>query len=119
MKTVLWISRHPMTGAQRDDLARVMGDAVRLVEWKETVEDLDALRPEIARADAVAAVLPTELLARLLDLAGDCPVLLSEARRTLTGRMTTRPDGLPEPETAFGHVGWKRLVELRVITEPL
>lgn len=119
MKTVLWISRHPMTAEQRDGLARAMGDAVRLVEWRETVEDLDVLRPEIARADAVAAVLPTELLAQLLVLAGDCPVLLSEARRTLTGRVSTRPDGLTEPEAAFRHVGWKRLLELRVKTCPL
>ena len=45
MKNVLWVSRHEMTESQLCDLVRVMGDAVRL--------------------------LPVELLAGLMRLAGD------------------------------------------------
>ena len=44
MKRVLWISRHQMTAEQRSDLERVIGEAVELHPWTETVEDLEDLR---------------------------------------------------------------------------
>ena len=72
MKKVLWISRHEMTPEQRSDLDRITGGA-ELLLWKETVTDIAKLLPLLQQADAVAAVLPPELLAELLALAGDKP----------------------------------------------
>ena len=118
-KTVLWISRHPMTGEQLAGLERVMGGPVRLEVWADTVEDVEQLRPLLDRADAAAAVLPPELLERLLALAGSKPVLLSSSRRVPTGRWLERPDGQREREFAFAHAGWRQLVELRVRTRAL
>ena len=49
-KRVLWISRHTMTAAQRADLERVMGGAVELTPWTDTVEDRAlAAAPDCAR----------------------------------------------------------------------
>lgn len=114
MKRVLWISRHQMTAEQRSDLERVMGEAVELRPWAETVEDLEDLRPELERADAVAAVLPVELLAELVRLAGKRPVLQAAAVRTPTGRVRTLPDGRREPEFAFAHGGWRQILRLEL-----
>ena len=114
MKRVLWISRHQMTAEQRSDLERVMGEAVELRPWTETVEDLTELCPEVERADAVAAVLPVELLAELVRLAGKRPVLQTAAVRTPTGRVHTLPDGRREPEFAFAHGGWRQILRLEL-----
>ena len=114
MKRVLWISRHQMTAEQRSDLERVMGEAVELRPWTETVEDLTELCPEVERADAVAAVLPVELLAELVRLAGKRPVLQTAAVRTPTGRVRTLPDGRREPEFAFAHGGWRQILRLEL-----
>ena len=114
MKRVLWISRHQMTPEQRADLERVLGDAVELHPWRETVENLADLRPELERADAVAAVLPVERLAELLCLAEGRPVLQAAAVRTSTGRMRTLPDGRREPEFSFAHGGWRQILRLEL-----
>lgn len=63
MKTVLWISRHEMTDAQRADLERIMEGPVRLLPWRNTVRDVSALVPAVERSDAVAAVFPPGLMA--------------------------------------------------------
>jgi len=119
MKEVLWISRHEMTAEQLRELARVLGGPVRLRPYRDTVTDVSLLRDAVAAADAVAAVLPAELLAELLALAGDTPVLLSDARRVPTGRTVLSPEGKGEPEFAFRHDGWKRLLRLEVETRRL
>ena len=65
MKRVLWISRHQMTREQREDLEEILGDTVVLVPWTDTVHQIEALLPMVIQADAVAAVLPVQLLALL------------------------------------------------------
>ena len=118
-KQVLWISRHTMTEAQKADLERVMGGTVCLTVWPDTVEDVEALRPLVLRSDAVAAVLPPEKLAQLLELAGDRPVLRSVSARRPTGRWIVLPDGRREQEFAFDHQAWQQVLEIRVRTRPL
>ena len=81
MKKVLWISRHTMTEPQLHDLTRVLGDTVQVLPYTQTVKQVDVLRPLIEQADAVAAVLPVELLAELVALADERPVLQSVAGR--------------------------------------
>lgn len=114
MKRVLWISRHEMTAEQRADLERVMGEEVELCPWRETVEDLVDLLPELEQSDAVAAVLPVEHLAGLVRLAGDRPVLQAVAVRTPTGRTRALPDGRREPEFSFAHGGWRQILRLEL-----
>lgn len=118
-KTVLWVSRHRMDCAQRADLERVMGGPVRLIPWLETVRNAEELLPALREADAAAVVLPLEILAQLLPLAGETPVLQAVSGRLATGRMTTSPNGTPEPEFAFVHKGWMRIRRLELETEML
>ena len=119
MKRILWVSRHEMTPDQRADLERIMGGPVELLPWRDTVADAAELAPALARADAAAAVLPTELLAGLLALAGDKPVLLAVSGREATGRALTTPDGRQEAEFAYVHRGWRQLVRLELETRQL
>lgn len=118
MKKVLWISRHEMTPEQRSDLDRITGGA-ELLLWKETVTDIAKLLPLLQQADAVAAVLPPELLAELLTLAGDKPVLYAVSERKATGRFRTLPDGRCEQEFAYVHGGWEQLLRMDVRTRRL
>ena len=118
MKKVLWISRHEMTPEQRSDLDRITGGA-ELLLWKETVTDIAKLLPLLQQADAVAAVLPPELLAELLTLAGDKPVLRAVSERKATGRFHTLPDGRREQEFAYVHGGWEQLLRMDVRTRRL
>ena len=113
MKKVLWVSRHEMTAEQRADLDRVMGGA-ELLPWKETVTDVAQLLPLLEQADAVAAV-----LAKLLTLAGNKPVLRAVSERRATGCIRTLPDGRREQEFAYVHAGWEQLLRMDVRTRRL
>ncbi len=114
MKTVLWISRHEMAMAQLADLERVMGGPVRLLLWRDTVYTLAPLAPLLAECDAVAAVLPPELLRELLRMAGEKPVLRAVSGRRPTDRTLVLPDGRQEPEFAFVHQGWEQILRLEI-----
>lgn len=109
MKTVLWISRHAMTEPQLHDLARVLGDTVQVLPYTQTVK----------QADAIAAVLPVELLAELVTLADERPVLQSVSGRRFTGSTLHLADGQTEPEIAFEHLYWQQIVKLELQTRRL
>ena len=113
-RRVLWVSRHNMTEDQRQDLERIMGGPVELDTWSDTVRDVEELRPRICRADAVAAVLPAEKLAKLLKITGKCPVLQATSARVDTGRFTVQPGGAAEREFAFVHQGWQQILSIRI-----
>ena len=113
MKKVLWVSRHEMTPEQRADLDRIMGGA-QLLPWQETVTDVARLAPLVRRADAVAAVLPPELLEKLLALAQGKPVLCAVNQRRATGRFRILPDGRRGQEFAYVHGGWEQLLRLDI-----
>ncbi len=119
MKTVLWISRHEMTEAQLRDLERVMGGPVSLLPHRDSVTDPSLLREEVGCVDAIAAVLPPELLAELLKLAGRKPLLRSLAGREPTGRIVISPAGRPEPEFRFVHLGWEQVLRVEIVTKKL
>lgn len=119
MKNVLWVSRHEMTAPQRADLNRIMGGAFRLIPWTDTVHDVAELEPALRAADAVAAVLPPNLLSRLLELADGKPVLRAASRREPTGRFCTLPDGRREPEFAFVHSYWEQILRVDIQTRRL
>ena len=118
-KQVLWVSRHTMTEDQRKDLERIMGGPVELDVWSDTVRDVEELRPRIRRADAVAAVLPTEKLAELMRITGRRPVLQAKSARVATGRFMVQPGGAAEQECAFVHQGWQQILDIRIRTRAL
>lgn len=119
MKRVLWVSRHEMTEAQRSDLERIMGDSVELETWKDTVRDVNTLRKSVERADAVAVVLPPELLQELLPIAGSKLVLRAASGREPTGRMIRLRDGREEQEFAFVHLYWEQILRIDIQTRRL
>ena len=119
MKCVLWISRHQMTNDQLCDLERIAQDSVNVLQWKDTLTDLSPVESMVRRADIIAAVLPLDLMAKLKQLAGDMPVLISVSKRIPTGCMRTLPDGREEPEFQFVHAGWEQIVELQLVTKLL
>ena len=112
MKTVLWISRHNMTLEQLADLERIMGGPVCLCPWQDTVTDITSLAPMVREADAVAAVLPPELLAELLRLAEGKPVFFAVSGRVATGQTSESQ----EQEFAFVHRCWRQLLRLEIET---
>lgn len=112
MKTILWISRHEMTGQQIADLERIAGEPIDLLCYKGTVYQIDSLIPMIERADMIAAVFPPMLLAKLVKLANGKPVLQAVSKRVPTGRYTVLPDGRKEQEFTFVHVCWQQVIKL-------
>lgn len=121
MRKVLWISRHEMTAAQLSDLERIMGDAVELVPVRETVTDLQKLADSLRQVDAVAAVLPAELLAQLVAMANKqgLPVMQAVSERRPSGKSVTLADGRQEPEMLFVHARWQQIVQLKIETRML
>lgn len=119
MKRVLWISRHVMTHDQLADLERIMGGPVILIPWRDTVRDVFTLTAEVQKADAVAAVLPPEILSQLVHLAEGKPVLQAVSERRPTGRTQTTPDGRTEPEFAFVHHCWQQILRIEIKTKTL
>lgn len=111
MMRVLWISRHLLDERQLAGLKRFCGGTVDLRCWKDNVEDPAALADAVADADVIAAVLPIHLLAGLMELAGDRPVLVPVARRTLI------PSADGEPVVRFAHGGWQRIRRLEMELE--
>ena len=113
MKKVLWISRHPLSKVQREELEAICGGSICLYWWRENVEDIQALEEALVGADVIAAVLPLHLMAALMPLAGERPVLVARARRTLVD------SGGAEEEVRFVHGGWQRIRRLEVELEPV
>ena len=112
MKRVLWISRHILTKEQCAGLERFCGGEIAVHCWQNNVENIDDLLPEIAVADVIAAVLPIHLLAGLVEVAGERPVLIPVANRTLV----SVPEG--ESEVRFAHNSWQRIIKFELRMEP-
>ena len=92
---------------------------MRLIHGTDTVRDLSVLEPLIRQADIVAAVLPLELMAGLIKLTGEKPLIRSVAGRVPTGRTCHAPDGRAEREFAFRHLAWQQIEKLEIETRLL
>jgi hypothetical protein len=103
-----------MTPDQKRDLDRALGDETTLLPWRDSVRAVQDLAPLVARADAVAAVLPPDLLAQLVALARPKPVLRSVAQRTVT----ETPDS-PDPAVTFRHLYWEQILRITLETRRL
>lgn len=116
MKNVLWISRHEMEEKQKEDLKRIAGEDVRIIQWKETLNNIQEIKQKIEESDIVAAVLPLDLLSRLLKEAKEKPVIQSVTERIATGTMRILPDGRQEPEFIYRHKYWQQILNIAIET---
>lgn len=112
MKKVLWISRHRLSEEQMAGLETICGGSFAIQWWQENVEAMRELAEAVAAADVIAAVLPLELLAELVAMAGPRPVVIAKAKRVLV------PTDGPEPAVRFTHGGWQRIKRLELELEP-
>ena len=119
MKKVLWISRHCMTVEQLEDLKCITGEEVEIIPWKDTVYCMSEIEPFVQRADIIAAVLPLELLAKLLEISGEKKVIQSVADRIPTGKMRMLEGGRMEEELRVQHKYWQQIMEIHVKTKRL
>ena len=114
MKKVLWMSRHCMTKEQIEDLNRIAGENVEIIPWKETVHSVLELKPLIEEGDIIAAVLPLDLLAKLLEICDGKMVLQSVADRIPSGKLRTFVGGMVEQEFEFRHKYWQQIIKISV-----
>ena len=116
MKTILWVSRHQMTAQQEQQLYKIYGE-VRIFRLDRTVEH--AAEITAIPADIYAVVLPLGLLAELRQATG-CEIIQPVSGRVPTGRTAVNPaTGTEEPEYAFSHLYWQRILRLELETETL
>jgi hypothetical protein len=128
MTKVLWFSRHEMTPDQRGALEAKLGDiTVTQVDgtmhnvhtpFKGKINGEDAEIPfpafkELVKGfDVVAIVAPIHLQQQILGVAGETPVIFAESKR----ERISVPEG-EDPQFEFIFKRWKRLVEVKVVTE--
>ena len=108
----------PYMVTDTEKMETVYDDCSVLITDKK-ISNIQELLPLLEQADAVAAVLPPELLAKLLTLAGNKPVLRAVSERRATGCIRTLPDGRREQEFAYVHAGWEQLLRMDVRTRRL
>ena len=104
MTKVLWFSRHLMQVAQAQALMDKLGD-VDITQLSKSIQSAQDIAQEIGAHDIIAVVAPPQLLAGILKLAGDKPVITAKMGRIIL------PDGSVEmPFEKWEHV-------LRIIVE--
>ena len=104
MTKVLWFSRHIMQVAQMEALRNKLGD-VDITQLSKSIQSAQDIAQEIGAHDIIAVVAPPQLLAGILKLAGDKPVITAKMGRIIL------PDGSVEmPFEKWEHV-------LRIIVE--
>lgn len=104
MKKVLWFSRHLMKVAQAQALMDKLGD-VDITQVSKSIQSAQDIQKEIEAHDIIAVVAPPNLLAGILRIAGDKPVITAKMERTVL------PDGSVDME----FIKWERV--LRIIVE--
>ena len=104
MTKVLWFSRHLMKVAQAQALGNKLGD-VDITQLSKSIQSAQDIAQEIEEHDIIAVVAPPQLLAGILKLAGDKPVITAKMERTVL------PDGSVDME----FIKWERV--LRIIVE--
>ena len=104
MTKVLWFSRHLMQVAQMQALTDKLGD-VDITQVNKSIQSAQDIAQEIEAHDIIAVVAPPNLLAGILRIAGDKPVITAKMERTVL------PDGSVDME----FIKWERV--LRIIVE--
>lgn len=104
MTKILWFSRHLMKVAQMEALRNKLGD-VDITQLSKSIQSAQDIAQEIEEHDIIAVVAPPNLLAGILRIAGEKPVITAKMERTVL------PDGSVDME----FIKWERV--LRIIVE--
>lgn len=106
MTKVLWFSRHLMQVAQMQALMDKLGD-VDITQVNKSIQRAEDIQREIEAHDIIAVVAPPNLLAGILRLAGDKPVITAKMGRTI----------LPDGSVEMPFEKWERVLRVDIVKE--
>lgn len=106
MKKVLWFSRHIMTKEQAEALMIRLGNT-EITQLSKSIQSAQDIAQEIEAHDIIAAVAPPQLLAGILKIAGDKPVITAKMKRTV----------LPDGSVEMSFVKWERVLRIDIVKE--
>lgn len=106
MKKVLWFSRHLMQVAQAQALGNKLGD-VDITQVNKSIQSAQDIAQEIEAHDIIAVVAPPNLLAGILRIAGDKPVITAKMGRTI----------LPDGSVEMPFEKWERVLRIDIVKE--
>lgn len=112
MTRILWVSRHTMTESQLADLQAIYGE-VTISQVDKTIATATELKDAIDENDVIAVVLPVNLLADVMRLAGEKPVIRAISRRE------RGPETNGETQYVFVHEYWEEITKIVVETVKL
>lgn len=106
MTKVLWFSRHLMQVAQMQALMDKLGD-VDITQVSKSIQSAQDIAQEIEAHDIIAVVAPPNLLAGILRIAGDKPVITAKMGRTI----------LPDGSVEMPFEKWERVLRVDIVKE--
>lgn len=106
MTKVLWFSRHLMQVAQAQALGNKLGD-VDITQLSKSIQRAEDIQKEIEAHDIIAVVAPPQLLAGILRIAGDKPVITAKMGRIV----------LPDGSVEMPFEKWERVLRLDIVKE--
>ena len=106
MTKVLWFSRHLMQVAQMQALMDKLGD-VDITQVSKSIQSAQDIAQEIEAHDIIAVVAPPNLLAGVLRIAGDKPVITAKMERTV----------LPDGSVEMTFAKWERVLRIDIVKE--
>ena len=106
MTKVLWFSRHLMQVAQMQALMDKLGD-VDITQVNKSIQSAQDIAQEIEAHDIIAVVAPPNLLAGILRIAGDKPVITAKMGRTI----------LPDGSVEMKFIKWERVLRIDIVKE--
>ena len=106
MTKVLWFSRHLMQVAQMQARTHKLGD-VDITQVNKSIQSAQDIAQEIEAHDIIAVVAPPNLLAGILRIAGDKPVITAKMGRTI----------LPDGSVEMPFEKWERVLRVDIVKE--
>ena len=106
MTKVLCFSRHLMQVAQMEALRNKLGD-VDITQVSKSIQSAQDIAQEIGAHDIIAVVAPPQLLAGILRIAGDKPVITAKMERTV----------LQDGSVEMKFVKWERVLRVDIVKE--
>ena len=106
MTKVLWFSRHLMQVAQMQALTDKLGD-VDITQVNKSIQSAQDIAQEIEAHDIIAVVAPPNLLAGVLRIAGEKPVITAKMERTI----------LPDGSVEMKFIKWERVLRIDIVKE--
>lgn len=106
MTKVLWFSRHLMQVAQMEALRSKLGD-IDITQLSKSIQSAQDIAQEIEAHDIIAVVAPPQLLAGILRIAGDKPVITAKMERTV----------LDDGSVEMHFSKWERVLRVDIVKE--